>query len=691
MFEKFLHQTPFFRLVIPFIAGILFQIKFPILNGVIIFIIALLLLTITIFSIFKLTRNYSLNKLWGVLISLILLFSGMQLVNFKVYNRFDFNKNEQTFIATIIEQPKETEKSVKTILKLNSLKDSVIWKKNNTRVICYFQKDSNTLQLNFGDQILVKAFVSEIKNSGNPFEFDYKKYLKYKEIYYQTYVKSSNYSVLAHEKCNILWQYSHKARQSLLNIYKKHNISDDEFAVLSALTLGFKNDLTPELKESFSASGAMHILAVSGLHVGIIFIVLCKMLFFLQKNKYGRIIQSAIIIVALFTYAFITGFSDSVFRAATMFAFVSLGQMFKRQINIYNTISASAFILLIINPYSIMNVGFQLSYAAVISIVFFQPKIYSLLNFKYKIPDYIWQLISVAIAAQIGTFPITIHYFNQFPLYFILSNIIIIPIAILIIYGAILLFAFSFSDLISKYISIGLNFITHILNQNVGFIEELPFSKIENILFDRIEVIILLALIFSISFFIIQKQYYFLKTSVLILISLLCYNIVNNFKISENSIFVVHNIKGVSAINLIEGKESYFISNEIANNFSDAIKYSVNPLWKKQKISKIVTVGEEDSLKIFNSFSFKKIKILHIKSNQILNYKPVEKLKTNYIILSENTDLSISDLISCFEFDEIIFDSSNSFYKVRTWKKECLNSGIKFHDVSEEGAYSRYL
>jgi len=215
MFEKFLHQTPFFRIVVPFIIGILFQINFPILNSILLYIIASLLFTITVFNIFKLTRNYSLNKLWGVLISLILLFSGMQLVNFKEHNKINFNKEEQTFIAIIIEQPKETEKSVKTILSINTIKDSLSWQKTNAQIICYFQKDSNALQLNFGDQIIATAFVGKIKNSGNPFEFDYKKYLQYKEIYYQTYIKSSNYTVLAHEKSNKLWQYSHKARQSL--------------------------------------------------------------------------------------------------------------------------------------------------------------------------------------------------------------------------------------------------------------------------------------------------------------------------------------------------------------------------------------------------------------------------------------------------------------------------------------------
>ncbi|MBU8891632.1 MAG: competence protein ComEC family protein [Bacteroidales bacterium] len=691
MFEKFLHQTPFFRFVVPFILGILIQINFPV-NSFLIFIILSIFFTFTLlFSVLKLNINYLLNKVQGIFIFIFLILSGIQLVSITQHNKFSFSKDEQTFIATIVEQPKETENSVKVILKLNSLKDSVNWFTNSSQIICYFQKDTNALKLNYGDQVLAKAYINEVTSNGNPYEFNYKKYLKYKEIYYQTYIKSDSYKIIAHEKGGKIFQYSHKAQQVLLNIYKSRNISGDEFAVLSALTLGYKNELTPELKESFSASGAMHILAVSGLHVGIIFIILCKILFFLQRNKYGKIIQSVIIIIVLFFYAFLTGLSDSVFRATIMFTFVCMGRMFDRQINIYNTISASAFLLLIINPYSIMNVGFQLSYAAVISIVFFQPKIYSLINFKHKIPDYIWQLITVAIAAQIGTFPITIHYFNQFPLYFILSNIIIIPIAIIVIYGAILLFAFSFSEFLSAYISKGLYYVTLLLNNNVNFIEQLPFSKIENILIDGNEVIILLFLVLFMSFFMITKRYHFLKASVWILIGCISYNIVMNYKISQNTVFVVHNIKGLTAINMINGNNSCFLCDSDVDIATDNIAYSVSPLWRKQKIKKINPYEPNTSDKYFTSFTFGDKKILHLKNNNILSFRSLTKIKINYIILSENTDINISELISYFEFDNIIFDSSNSFYKIRNWKKECDNFDIKFHNVAENGAFVRYL
>ncbi len=690
MFEKFLHQTPFFRLVIPFLAGILFQINYPLINVSIIYILSSLFIVALLFGVIKLTRNYSINKIWGVLVSLTLFFSGMQLVSIKQQNIYYFDNTEYTFIATLTEQPEEKEKSVKTVLIIDYVIDSINYKTNNTKVICYFQKDSSTLNLNLGDQILAKTYLNEIKHSGNPYAFNYKKYLKYKEIYNQCYIKADHYNIIAHNKGPKVRILSNKIRQKLLGIYQKNNISGDEFAVLSALTLGYKSELTPELKESFSASGAMHILAVSGLHVGIIFIILCKLLSFLQKNKYGKILQSIIIIIVLFFYAFLTGLSDSVLRATIMFTFISFGIMFTRQTNIYNTISASALVLLIINPYSIMNVGFQLSYAAVISIVFFQPKIYSLLYFKNTIPNYIWQLISVAIAAQLGTFPITIYYFDQFPLYFILSNIIIIPVATIIVYGAIILFALSFSNILTLYISKLLNFTTFFLNRNVNFIEQLPCSKIDQILIDRYEVIILMILIFLISFFIITKRINFFKYALWILSGLILYNISSAYLKSNRSVFTIHNIPKLSAINFIEGKKAFFIYNKKFDANDKNIIYNVAPLWQEYEIEEKNTTLMQ-SCKSINYFSFKNKRIVQLKNDSIVNFLPKQKLEIDYIILSENININISDLKQYFEFNKIIFDSSNSFYKINNWEKECNQTNTSFYNILDKGAFIEYL
>lgn len=691
MLEKFLHQTPFVKFVIPLILGIVFKINFPEINYSYLLPIAILSISILLFQVLRLAKNYIFNRLWSFLIFLLITIIGAQLVQIKQNKIYLFDNKEYSFIATVIENPEEKENSVKTLLKINAFKDSSSWKNPETKLLTYFQKDSNLIDLKMGDQIIVKAYINEIKHSGNPYTFNYKEYLKFKEIYYQSYIKVENFKLLKRNCGNRLISFTNNLRQKLLSIYKTNKIEDNEFAVLSALTLGYKKDLTPELKESFSTSGAMHILAVSGLHVGIIFIILSKLLFFLERHKYGKILQSALIILILIFYAMLTGLSNSVIRATIMFIFICFGRMFTRQVNIYNTLSASAFIMLLYNPYSIMDVGFQLSYLAVISIVFFQPKIYSLLNLRYKFPDYIWQLVSVAIAAQIATFPLTIHYFNQFPVYFILSNILIIPFVSIIIYGALILFCFSFSTNISYIIAKGLQLITLVLNKNVEFIKDLPLSKIDSLIIDKFEILILSAAILSFSFFIISKQIKYVKYLLVLLILFMSYNISTSYVNSKKSMFIVHNIPKKTAINLINQKHSILYTNfDITQEYKN-IEYNIAPLWSNLGIKKIdykQTFSEENFYQIY---SINDIRIINVNNVDLLNYKSKQKVKSDYIILSNNVNLNVTSLKDYFQFNTIIFDSSNSFYKINKWKQECQENNIKYHSILDKGAFIQYL
>jgi len=691
MFEKFLHQTPFIKFLFPFILGIVLKINFAVLNINLLFTFLLLFTLIIAFKFLKLAQNYLTNKFWSVLVFLAILVSGAQLVQEKQNRISNFTNQEYTIIATVIENPEEKEKSFKATLSINAIKDSTEWINPQTKLLAYFQKDSNSQSLCLGDQIVTKVYISQIKHSGNPHTFNYKNYLKYKKIYYQTYIKSNQYSVLQRNRGSQLILFTNNLRQKLLNIYKRNNISDDEFAVLSALTLGFKADLTPELKESFSTSGAMHVLAVSGLHVGIIFIILSKLLFFLERRKYGRVLQSVIIIIVLVFYAFLTGLSNSVIRATIMFTFICIGRMFTRQVNIYNTLSASAFIMLLYNPYSIMDVGFQLSYLAVISIVFFQPKIYSLLQPKLKITDYVWQLVTVAIAAQIGTFPITIHYFEQFPVYFILSNIIIIPIVSIIIYGAILLFCFSFSSTISFYIAKALSFITFILNKSVEFIEKLPFSKFDSLQIDNNEILILLSTILFLSFFLISKRIKFIKYSLFLIILFISYNISVSLINSNKSMFIVYNIPKRSAINLINGNYSQLYTNLDSTESDKTIKYNILPIWRKLKVKRFFQENITNTNTYYDYYTISDIRIINIRNSSLLKFKANHKLESDFLILSENVNLNIKELRQYFDFNTIIFDSSNSDYKIRIWEKDCDLENVNYHIISNQGAFEVQL
>lgn len=684
MFEKFLHQTPFVKFLFPLIVGILLKIKLPIIPCSI-WLLSFILIIIILIQILRLSQSFIWNRIWSAIVFTFILLIGYHLTELKEINQYNYKAKPYKIIATVIENPVEKEKSIKTVLKINSVYDSSNWISIDKKVLCYFEKDSAN-NIDFGDQIYTTAYINHVKNSGNPNTFNYKRYLKYKDILFQTYIKRGSYKLLAKNNGNRLLLFSNNLRQKLLSIYKSNNINDDEFAVLAALTLGYKTDLTPELKESYSTSGAMHILAVSGLHVGILFIILGKLLFFLNKRKYGKILLATITILVLFFYAVLTGLSSSVIRATIMFSFICIGNAFKRQSNIYNSIFASAFLMLIINPYTLMDVGFQLSYLAVLSIVYFQPKIYSLFNPRFRATDYVWQLVSVAIAAQLGTFPITVYYFEQFPVYFILSNILIIPLVSFIIYGAILLFIFSFSDIIASIIAQVLNFITWLLNTNVNIIESLPYSKIDNINLSRFGLILLCSFILIIVFFIIKKRISYVKYALLLLIVFIGNEIYINTTNSSRSSFIVYNIPKQTAFDFIQNKNSSLFT-DFNQDIGKNHEFNILPLHNNLGINRInqFQFSEDDST--LNPYLFENLRILNIRDNRILNYKTKRKQNIDYLIISQNINFKISELTDLINFKKIIFDSSNSFYQLKKWKKECKNLNISYHSVIDDGAF----
>ncbi|MFO7828204.1 MAG: ComEC/Rec2 family competence protein [Bacteroidales bacterium] len=685
MFEKFLHQTPYLRFALPLIFGIVFQIIFPDFNIPLIIPAILISLVIYILHFSNQTQYFYTNRIWGFLVSVFIFILGIYLVKSRQESKPYFKQTEQTFITTVIKEPSEKENTFQTTLKVNFINDSTEWIPKQAQLLAYFEKDSSTENLQFGDQLVIKAYLNPVKHSGNPYTFNYKKYLAFRDIYYQTYIKSENFKVLMHNNGPWLYRFSHKIRKHLLNIYKQNNIDGNEFAVLSALTLGYKAELNPEIRDHFSTSGAMHILAVSGLHVGIIYIILARILFFLRRNKYGRVLQSLIIIFALFFYALLTGLSSSVLRATIMFSIISLGKIFVRQNNIYNTIFVSAFVMLLANPYSITDVGFQLSYMGVFSIIFFYPKIYGLFHVKYSFADKIWQLISVAIAAQIGTFPLSIYYFDQFPVYFILANIFIIPMAMILIYGAVTLFFLSFSDGIISFLAPAVKYITFGLNYAVKTISELPFSKIHQINVDLFQVIILIAVVLMVSFFIITKRLRYLRLSILLFLLIPCYSMVTKYLKSKELYFIIYNIPDVSAIDFVKHSKNQLYINKQATLDSQIIQYNILPFWQKQQIRKPEIRFINDH--IYHNYQFRNQKIIQINNDSLFQYKTSKQLDVDYIVLSENPNLDIKRLASYFNFKKVIFDSSNDFYTIKKWQQQSNELGIDYYTISEQGAF----
>ncbi|MBA4323416.1 MAG: competence protein, partial [Odoribacter sp.] len=341
-------------------------------------------------------------------------------------------------VADISEPPVEKENTFKLVVEVRNIKDSTTWKEVSGKAIIYLQKDSFSSGLHYGDRLFISSDFSEVRSPQNPSEFNYKKYLSNRFVYHQSYVKSGKWKLVSRDHGNIFMTAAINIRNLFLGIFRDNKITGREYAVSSALILGYTDKIDPELMKDYSNVGVIHILSVSGMHVGVIFLVLNYLLFFFEKFRHGKIIKTIILLLLIWLYAMITGLSPAVLRAAAMFSFIAAGRSFNRQVNIFNSLAASAFLLLMINPFFLADVGFQLSYLAVVGIIIIQPFLSSLWYPGNWFLKQAWGITVVSVAAQIATFPLSIMYFHQFPNYFLVSNLIVIPFSNFIIYSGML-------------------------------------------------------------------------------------------------------------------------------------------------------------------------------------------------------------------------------------------------------------
>ena len=435
MLKKIIHNIPLIRPATALISGIMAGSLF---NFNLNFLILALLATVVFLLIASLFYSFRITLFFGA--GIYILFAVAGIWRFQAYNRRPELFTEGKYSATVLEILQEKPKSYQSVLKISAFfrNDSVF--KTNEKVMVYFAKSEKASRLKPGEQIVFDRTPQPVENSIDLNGFDYAGYLERKRIYRQVYLPDSRWIESGMFTHNFLI-LAERTRLQMLEIFRNQDLGEKEFNVLSALTLGYKRGLDPETKRVFSAAGAMHVLAVSGLHVGIVFMILSFFLSFLKKRKRGEIAYLLVMITSLWCFAFLTGLSPSVSRAAAIFTIVVIASVFKKSSNIYQSLVASAFVLLLLNPNNLFEVGFQLSYAAVFGIVFLQPRLDKIFTFRFRVSRYFWALLTTSVAAQIATFPLSAFYFNQFPTFFWVSNLVVIPAAgILIPLGISLLF-----------------------------------------------------------------------------------------------------------------------------------------------------------------------------------------------------------------------------------------------------------
>lgn len=543
------------------------------------------------------------------------------------------------------------------------------------KIILNVLKDSlspkTTIQVD--DIIYTKTQLLEISPPQAPYQFDYKKYLKNQGIYAQVNLKPVEFIKIKPEK------HSLKGLASLFrnHINKKlepYDLSTNSKAIFNALLLGQRQDLSNELRADYINAGVIHILAVSGLHVGILMLILQFILSPLGNYRKSQIAKTLIILISIWCFAFITGFSASVLRAATMFSFIQIGMLLNQRQAGLNALITSAFVLLLIKPGFIYEVGFQLSYAAVFFIMWLYPKFNSLWEPKNKILKYYWQLILVSLTAQIGVLPLSLYYFHQFPGMFLVANMVVLPaIGFLLIYG-LLIILLSTLNILPLFLATGFDILLTWLNRFISFIAEMDFLLLKNIYFSAALVFISYFLIISggrlldkITF---QKCVFFLLCMIALPITLITSANIE----SKPEFYVNHRYQQTILTQKTANRNLIFHSAKAGN---------IPPTFIEGfKENQLITEVKNDSLRHFyiNSENL----ILKIDSLSIFD---IEGITPDYIILTQSPKLNLNRLITRYPNIKIIADGSNYKSYVDRWKLTCKQQKIPFHNTYEKGFY----
>lgn len=462
-------QIPFVRICVPFILGIIIQNQVFEIDISSIYIGLIISVSALIF--FILVKSYSKRYWFGLVFPVVFfLFGSLFTLNYNQRQPQNILSIDEKVLweGEVLEIIKSSEKNTRmTCLMKSVFKEGFI--KKELKIIVNLN-DSNS-RIKVGDQFFVQSRIQEIKKNAIPNQFDYSRFLKRRKVYYQTYIKS----LIVLNNKRTIQSIAADYRNKVIGIYQKTGLHGNNLGVLVALTLGNKSYLDSETKEAFAHAGAMHILAVSGLHVGIVFLLFNSLFKLLPNTKLLNYLKAVFLLLIVWAFALLTGFAPSVQRAGCMFSIIILSKTINRSTNVLNSIFGSAFILLLLNPNAIFEVGFQLSYSAVLGIVLIHPILYSILITKNKFLNWIIGVMVVSLAAQLSTLPFTLYYFHQFPNWFLLVNLIVIPIAFALVALSIGLIVFY--SVFSSFLGLNylVEFLVEVLNYSILKVESFPF------------------------------------------------------------------------------------------------------------------------------------------------------------------------------------------------------------------------
>lgn len=667
-------EFPLTKITVSFIIGILFAYYYKINPEYIVLILFTGLLTFTVALLYSKRRNAS-PIIFGLSTYLLAFIIGLTT---QVTHTESNQKNNYINYKALFDKTQNLEVTVREKLRSSQYNDRyiVLVKKINGsettgRILLNIRKNSLEQSIKIGTHLRISGILIENSKAKNPNQFDYGKYLENKQIYAQIY---SDYSTL---KTNLIidknvWYYASAIRNNILRNLEKNNFSKAELNVAAALILGQQQDISPDIIKDYQYAGAVHILSVSGLHIGFILLFVTFILKPFPNTRKGSFIKLIIIIISLISFGIIAGLAPSVVRSVVMFSFVAIGMYLRRSTNIFHTLLVSMLLILLFQPSFLFDVGFQLSYVALFFILWLQPILAEIWKPKNKVANYFWEILTVSIAAQIGALPLSIYYFHQFPGLFFVTNLVVIPFISLIMGLGVLVMVLAAFDFVPLFLSKSLEWSITILNKIINSIASIKQFIIQDIPFNWQLLISLYLLIICIIIWIKKPNFIRLTITLsAVLISQGTY-FGTQWTIGKQKELVIFNSKKNTLISERKGKNV-----TLYQNGKELKNIAIN----SYLMGNFSTL--KDTKKLQNVLYFNGSKIL------ILDSLGVYPMKSNpdILVLTRSPRINLDRLFQEVKPKIVVADATNFKTYIQLWKATCLKKKIPFHATGEKGFY----
>ena len=670
-------QFPLARIFIGFLFGLLL-FRIVSFSRAYVFCALAIGIIVLVVSSFLSRKNNFYKIVFGVFTILISFLIGIStcIIHKETYNPKHYTNQirdyEKNYLVGLIvnEKLKSTPKNNRYISIIKSLDGNESFGK----VILNIKKTASEKNIAIGTNLKVQSSIYKNRNPFNPNQFDYSRYLENQEVYAQIYADESQIRI--GKNTATIWSLFSNFRTKIIHNLEISNIKKGELNVLIALIVGQQQDISPEVLKDYQYAGAVHILSVSGLHVGFILLFVSFLLKPIPNSKKGSFIKLLIILISLWVFGILAGLAPSVVRSVAMFSIVAIGNHIRRTVNTYHTLLVSMLIILLFKPSFLFDVGFQLSYLALFFILWLQPILSSIWIPRNKIISYFWDIITVSFAAQIGAMPLSIYYFHQFPGLFFITNLIVLPLlGVIMIVGLIAIIIACFSSVpffIAKPLELLITFLNYIIHRVASFEDFI----IKNISFSyEMLWVSYLVILFTILWI---KKPSFRRLSIALCCVLLLQGIYifARYKSENTDELIVFNVRKSSIItartnNLVTVYSNDSILKSLDNNLAI----------QSYLVGSFCEISAKKKLE--NLLYFKNKKILIIDSSTVY----LKNIKPDILIITNSPKLNFERLLSIWKPEQVIVDGSNFKSYIQKWEATCRKEKIPFHNTNEKGFY----